>query len=153
MIESRRGGPAPNRRGYTLLEIAGALALIGLTLPPLLSLGAELRSRALVSHAVGEASALLARARWEAVSRGGAEVVFSHDPPRGVLFAPSGDTLGRTARLPPGLGLALSGGRRSARIRYGPLGLGRVSSLTLRFTHGSQDGRLIVSSLGRARRP
>jgi len=64
----------------------------------------------------------------------------------------AGDTV-RTARLSAGgVSMTLSRGRARSRVRFGPLGLGLVSSQTLTFRLAGEERRLVISSLGRVAR-
>lgn len=138
-------------RGFTLLELTVVLLVMGVVLTPLAGKGVELRNRSLVEHAGHRAASLLSRARWVAVSRGGASVEFTTSPPTGRLLGATGDTLAVVDLGGGGVALSLSRGRSTSRIRYGPLGLGIVASQTLVFSHGDSERRLVVSSLGRVR--
>ena len=144
--------PYPSGGGFTIIELTLALVIGMALVVPLLGAGAEARSRALVRHAAESAAALLARGRWAAVTGGGATVEFVAEPPVGHLISQSGDTVLSRRLGRGGVELELSRGRSRARVSYGPMGLGIVSSQTLRFRHGSAEEALIVSSLGRVRR-
>jgi len=137
--------------GFTLLELTVVLLVVGVVLAPLAGKGLELRSRSLVAHATYRAASLLSRARWVAVSRGGASVEFTTSPPAGRLLGSGGDTLVVVDLGDGGVTLSLSRGRSRSRIRYGPSGLGLVASQTLVFSQGGVERRLVVSSLGRVR--
>jgi hypothetical protein len=96
-----------------------------------------------------EVVALLHRAREEAIARGGSELVLRAVPP-GVELLSGADTLARSGlEKAYGVTLGLSGDRAEARLVFGALGLGLVSSQTLRFGRGEVEARLVVSSLGR----
>lgn len=149
-------GPPPgvpaHTAGFTYLELLVLLFVLGVLLPPLVGLGLDLRDRTAVRSAAEDAVALMSRARWSAVTSGGASVEFRTDPPAGWALDRSGDTVLLRRFGPGGIDLALSRGRPSARIRFGPLGLGTVSSQTLVFSRGTQRQSLVISSLGRVRR-
>jgi hypothetical protein len=49
-----------------------------------------------------------------------------------------------------GLILELSRGRSETKLIFGPLGLGRVASQTVRFRKGNAEATLVLSSMGRA---
>lgn len=143
---------APSPAGATLLELLLALALVsvalGLALPPL----GSLRNRSAVSAARESTVALLARARAEALARGGATVELDGPGASAVLRVAGVELarldLGRRWRV----GLELGGGRESAQVVYGPLGLGRVASRTLVFVRGGARAVLTVSAYGRVAR-
>ena len=152
-MDDRLVAPAhPSVVGFTLLEMTLVVAIGVVLLTPLVGLGVDLRSRGLLRNATESAAALLAQARWAAVSRGSASVEFEASPPVGRLLSEDGEILALRDLGAGDVKLHLSRGRGSIRIRYGSLGLGVVSSQTLRFTHGGNEEALIVSSLGRVRR-
>lgn len=140
------------RSGHSLIEVAMVLVIIAALAPPVLGAAGRLRASFLLRRAEEEAARLLADARWIAVGMGGASVVLTADPAGGVVTTPAGDTV-RTAGLGAGgVSLGLSRGRARSRIRFGPLGLGLVSSQTLTFRLAGQERRLVISSLGRVSR-
>ena len=153
---SSSSGPRPSVRrrlaGFTFLELLVLLAVLGVLLPPLSALGIEVRDRAAVRQALEDASALLTRGRWLAVTSGGSSVEFRADPPSGWALDRVGDTVLIRRFGEQGVELELSRGRPGAVIRFGPLGLGMVSSQTLTFSRGDQRQALVVSGLGRVRR-
>lgn len=141
-----------DRYGYSIIEIAMALVILVALTPPLIGSAADLRRSFLLSRAREEAARLFAEARWVAVGEGGAIVVLNADPPWGAVVTNDGDTT-RLAELGEGgVSLRLSRGRPNSRVRFGPLGLGLVSSQTLTFELGGEERRLVVSSLGRVSR-
>jgi prepilin-type N-terminal cleavage/methylation domain-containing protein len=140
-------------RGFTLMELAVVMALLGLTISHLLSTARSQSDRMAVLGAREELVGLLHRARTEAISRGGAEVVLSSSPPSAELLSRE-ETLARTSIGESyGVTLGLSRGRAEVRLSFGPLGLGLVSSQTLQITKGEAEAFLVVSSLGRVTRP
>jgi prepilin-type N-terminal cleavage/methylation domain-containing protein len=139
-------------QGFTLMELALVLALLGLTISHLLSAARYQADRMAVLAAREDLAGLLHRARTEAISRGGAEVVLTTSPPLAELLSGE-DTLARTPIGEAyGVALGLSRGRAEARLRFGPLGLGIVASQTLGITKGEAEAFLVVSSLGRVTR-
>ena len=144
--------PPVSPSGHTLLELVVVLSLFGLAVAQLLPAAGRQRNRMAVLGAREAVAGLLHRARGEAVARGGVEVSFLAEPPLVQLVAP-GDTLERVdLQERYGVTLALSRGRTQARVAFGPLGLGRVASQTLRFQRGGEEVRLVVSALGRVAR-
>ena len=141
------------RHGFTLLELVVVLALLGVAIAELLPAARSQLDRMAVLAAREEVAGLLHRTRGEAMARGEAELVLTSVPPEAELVV-RGDTLAR-ARLEAAYGvtLMLSRGRPEARLTFGPLGLGRVTSQTLRFRRGDAEARLVISSLGRVARP
>ena len=129
-----------------------ALACLAVLTPPLVSSAAKLRTGFRLRQAQEEAARLFAQARWTAVSAGGAIVELTADPPAGLVVSAAGDTVAATRFGGRGVSLRLSRGRSAAQLRYGPMGLGMVSSQTLRFRAGDAERSVVVSSLGRVTR-
>ncbi len=138
--------------GYSIIEIAAVLALLAVLAPPLLGSAARLRTSFCLSRSQEEVARLLVEARWTAIGEGGATVELTADPPWAMLISAAGDTVAEAPLGKGGVALQLSRGRPTARIRYGPLGLGLVSSQTIRFTLAGEERSLVVSSLGRVAR-
>lgn len=141
-----------NRLGYSLIEIAMVLVILAAMAPALIGSAADLRRSFQLSRAREEAARLFAEARWAAVGEGGATVVLNADPPWGAVVTAAGDTTRMTGLGAGGVSLRLSRGRANSRVRFGPLGLGLVSSQTLTFGLGGEETRLVISSLGRVAR-
>ncbi|MYH53505.1 MAG: hypothetical protein F4139_11295 [Gemmatimonadetes bacterium] len=141
-----------DRSGYSLIEIAMVLVILVALAPPLIGSAAGLRRSFMLSRAQEEAARLFAEARWAAVGEGGAIVILNAVPPWGAVVTVAGDTTRLTELGAGGVSLRLSGGRPNARVRFGPLGLGLVSSQTLTFELDDEERRLVVSSLGRVSR-
>ena len=140
------------RAGYSFIEIAVLLAILAVLAPPLLTSAVRLRTSFYLSRSQEEVARLLAAARWAAIGEGGATLELTADPPWGIVVSAAGDTVAAAALGEGGVALQLSRGRPSARVRYGPLGLGLVSSQTIRFTLAGEERSLVVSSLGRVAR-
>lgn len=138
--------------GYSIIEIAAVLALLAVLAPPVLGSAARLRTSFYLSRSQEEVARLLAEARWTAIGEGGATVELTADPPWAMVISAAGDTVAEASLGKGGVVLHLSRGRPTARIRYGPLGLGLVSSQTIRFTLAGEERSLVVSSLGRVAR-
>ena len=141
-----------DRSGHSVIEIAMVLVILLALAPPLIGSAADLRTSFILGRAVEEAARLFAEARWTAVGEGGATVILNTDPPRGAVVTVAGDTTMMTEFGSGRVSLQLSRGRPKARVRFGPLGLGLVSSQTLTFKMGGEERRLVVSSLGRVSR-
>lgn len=138
--------------GYSIIEIATLLAILAALAPPLLSSAIRLRTSFYLRRAQEEAARLFAEARWTAIGEGGATVELGVDPPMGIVVSATGDTVTSAYLGDGGVALQLSRGRPTARVRYGPLGLGLVSSQTVRLTLAGEERSLVVSSLGRVSR-
>jgi len=136
-------------RGFSLIEVVVLLACVAVLLPPLAGSVSQLRRAFLLRQAQEEAARLLSEARWTAVRTGGAVVELVADPPSGTVVSAAGDTVAAALFGEGKVLLALSRGRANARLRFGPMGLGLVSSQTLRFSQGGEERTLVVSSLGR----
>lgn len=150
MYQVRPGGSA--RAGYSIIEIATLLAILAALAPPLLASAVRLRTSFCLSRSQEEAARLLAEARWVAIGEGGATLELTASPPTGVVVSAAGDTVAVADLGEGGVALHLSRGRPMARIRYGPLGLGLVSSQTIRFALAGEERSLVISSLGRVAR-
>lgn len=140
------------RSGYSIIEFAMVLVILAALTPPLAASASKLRTAFVLNRALEEAARLFAEARWVAVGEGGASVVINADPPWGALVTAGGDTVRLTGLGAGGASLRLSRGRATSRVRFGPLGLGLVSSQTLTFELGGERRQLVVSSLGRVSR-
>lgn len=153
-LTSLRAGGAASRRyvtkaGYSLIEVTVALAIIAALAPPVLGAATSLRTSFSLRRSQENAARLLAEARWTAIRDGSAAVEFVASPPAGRVVSATGDTVMAADLGQGGVVLQLSRGRATSRVRYGPMGLGWVSSQTLRFTRADQERALVVSSLGR----
>ena len=140
------------RRGFTLLEIATALAVLGviagLAVPAFRGAGERLAASAAREAVAG----LFARARAEAPLRGGVEVVVEETPPQ-VRIEAGADTVAVVdVGASFGVTLDLGGSLSVARLRYDPLGIGRIASRTLVFEKGDARLLLVVSAYGRVSR-
>lgn len=125
------------------------LALLGVTLSHLLPAARAGMDRMAVHSAREEIVGLFHRMRLEAVAHGGAAIVLRTSPPSAHLVV-AGDTMaGGRLSVHPGLSMVLSRGRSFAELSFGPLGLGRISSQTIRLRKGTEESLLVVSSLGR----
>lgn len=144
-----RRGP---RSGYSIIEIAALLAILAALAPPLLASAVRLRTSFNLRRSLEESARLIAEARWVAIAEGGSTLEFASDPPRGIVISATGDTVAVAGVGEGGVALQLSRGRPTARVRYGPLGLGLVSSQTMRFSLAGEERSLVVSSLGRVSR-
>lgn len=141
-----------SRSGYSIIEIAVLLVVLAALAPPLLSSARKLRTSFYLQRSREEAARLFAEARWTAVTHGGATVELGTDPAHGIVISSAGDTVMAASLDEGGVALALSRGRATARVRFGPMGLGMVSSQTLRFGLAGEERRLVLSSLGRVSR-
>lgn len=157
MHQLRRGSrlgrrTGEGRGGFSLIELMLVLACAAALAPPLAGSAAKLRRDFELRQAQEEAARLLALARWTAAGTGGAVVELVADPPGGVVLSAAGDTVASARFGSGGATLRLSRDRASARLRFGPLGLGLVSSQTLAFSAAGEERLLVVSSLGRVTR-
>lgn len=141
------------RRGHTLFELCAALLLASIAMSALVPAGRALRDRMAVVAAREAVAGLVAEARMEAVTRGGARVRLEAGPWRSWIEI--GDSARAAIALERGLGVvvSLARGRSGTTLEYDALGLGSVASETLRFRRGEQESVLVVSGYGRVRRP
>jgi len=155
----RRGLPAP---GYTLLEVVTVLALLAAALVPTTAGARRIVDRLAVEGAREELVGLVSRARLEGLLRGEARLVITEGPAGIVLSVPrrAPTSVGRdprsVARLDPagayGVRVAISGRARRATLRFGPLGLGSMTSRTVTLHRGRSRAAVVVSTHGRVRR-
>lgn len=146
-----RGRASPSS-GFTLLELITVIALLGLALGELLPAGSHLLDRMAVLGAREAAVGLIHRARMEAIARGGARVVVETSPPAMKIVARASSPAIDEVTFDEGVIMALSGDRESVELTFDAMGVGRVASQTLRFSRGSAQAELVVSSFGRVTR-
>lgn len=142
----------PPSRGFTLLEVAAALLLMGVSLGIAVPRVRALVDRSAVLGAREALVGLVGEARVRAVAHGGATVWIRTRPATALLEA-GGDSV-RLLRLEEDFGVALAfpGTRTQVALRFDGLGLGRVSSETVRITRNGREARMVVSAYGRVRR-
>lgn len=140
------------RAGHTLLEMAVALAIAMALAPPILATAARARASFDLRLTRENAARLFSEARWVAIRDGGATVMLVSDPPQGHLVSATGDTVTAVDLGQRGVELRLSRNRATSRVRYGPIGIGWVSSQTLRFAKSGRERTLVISALGRVSR-
>jgi len=140
---------SPASFGFTLLELATVLVLLGISLTVLFPAGRRQLDHMAVLGAREEVAGLFHRARFEAVAHGGA-VLTLETQPGAVTLSAAGKVVSRVALAEEyRVVFTLSRGRPEAEITFDPLGLGRVASQTLGFFRGGAEARLVVSSYGR----
>ena len=141
--------PAFGSDGFSILELATVLLLMGLSVGSLLPAARHQLDRMAVLGAREEVAGLFHRARFEAVAQGGSAL---HLDSRvvSVTLSAGGVVLDQSGLADEyGISLTLSSGRLQADLTFDPLGLGRVASQTLRFRRGRAETALVVSSFGR----
>lgn len=138
--------------GHTLPELLGALLLVAV-LAALAVPGLRYLEGAVAARAARDALAgLVVRGRAVAAARGGATVVLDLAGRRAWIDADGGapDVLDLGASF--GVTLAVDGrGEDPVRLRFDGLGIGRVTSRTVRVRRGGAEARLTLSSYGRVR--
>ena len=139
-------------RGFTLIEVAVALTLLGLTFATLLPAARLQRDRSAVLAAREVVVGVVARTRARARIQGWAVTVLEVSPPE-VRIEVADSVIQRHRFMQfPGVELSLSGGRQSVRLRFDALGIGRVASQTITLRRGRAEAGLTLSSYGRIRR-
>ncbi len=140
------------RHGFTLLELAGVLALLALTAALSFPLGLGIRERLSVIGAREELVGLITQARGEALRHGGSSLIIISSPPE-IRVEASGEILHRVdVGASWRTDLVLSGGRPSVELRFYASCLGRMAARSVALTRGSAVARLIISAFGRVRR-
>jgi len=135
--------------GFTVLELATVLLLLSLSIGSLLPAARRQLDRMAVLGAREEVAGLFHRARFEAVTHGGAALHLKTGPASATLIA-GGEVVAHAALTDEyGVTLTLSRGHSEAELTFDPLGLGRVASQTLGFLRGRAEAGLVVSSYGR----
>ncbi len=140
------------RRGFTILELAGVLALLAVTASLTFPVGWSVRERLSVIGAREELVGLITRARGVALRHGGSSLIVIRSPAE-IRVEAEGEILhrvdiGATWRTE----LVLSGGRPSFELHFDASGLGRMAARSVTLTRGSAVARLIISAYGRIRR-
>jgi len=148
----RPTSPRAPASGFSLPELTLALLLLGVLLGlaapsvrGLLDQSAVVAAREALVGMVGEA-------RVQALAHGGATLTL-RSAPASVVLSVSGDSLAGLAlgeRF--GVELALSRRREEVGLRFDGLGLGRVSSETIRLTRNGHERGVVLSASGRVRR-
>jgi type II secretory pathway pseudopilin PulG len=147
----RPAPPPSGRAGFTLAELAGALALLAVLLGwglPRLRAGLD---RWAVLGAREALISALSSARATALDRGGSWLVADVERAR-VTWGAGPDSLGWRG-LSEGRGVRLLDGPGvEAVVRFDDLGRGQVASRTFTLVKGSARGGVSLSSYGRVRR-
>jgi hypothetical protein len=144
-------GPSAGGAGFTLLEIAAVLLLLGTAFafisPSLRDYGDREAARVAREVVVG----MISFARAEAVATGGATLVLS--PRSDSVWVEVDGRIVRWADLRGELSVDLEpGGDSPLRLRFGPLGLGRFASRTITVRRREATRSLSLSSYGRVMR-
>ena len=139
-------------RGFSILELVTALALISLGVSTLLPAARRVEERLSVVAAREELVGLIIRARGIAILHGGAVVSLEQKPAGAWITA--GDTIRESIDLRDlrGAELFISGGRPVTELRLDGLGLGRIAASSMTLRRGRALARLVVSTYGRVRR-
>lgn len=139
------------RHGFSLIELVVALLILavmaGIAVPPL----ARMRDAIAVRSARAELAAAVAVARTTAVVAGGATLVMDVPGDAAWIQTPAVQT---HARYDVGTryGVTLHNVRDVAVVlRFDALGIGRMTSSTVRIRRGTSEVALVVSSYGRVR--
>lgn len=137
--------------GVTLPELILCLLLIGLAAQAVVTPAMHQADLLAVRSAREEVIALIQAARAEARSTGEASVVIEDgSDPRLVR---GGDRpFQGAALLSRGVKIEVLGPRSSVTLTFGPMGVARFASASLRLSKRDAESRLVVSSYGRIRR-
>lgn len=140
-------------RGHTLFELTVVLLLMAVLTSSLAPAARRYRDRAAVVAAREITVGLLSRARRTAMTGGSAEVALEAAPARARVLV--GDSVVAQAMLETDLGvrMELGEGRERAIVSFNVMGLGLLASRTIIFRRGDAAATLVVSGLGRVRRP
>ena len=139
-------------RGFTLIEILVCIALLAMLLAVAAPPAFRWRDAAAVSAARDELAAGLGWTRMAAAAHGGAALVL--DPLSGRYSV----RIGTGVEPPPvdlagRYGVAIDPGTSApVAFRYDALGIGRITSRTVRFRRGAAEAGLTISAYGRYRR-
>ncbi len=137
--------------GVTLPEIVFCLLLLGLAVQAVVTPFKHQSDLLVVRGAREEVIALLQRARVEARSTGEAAVVIEEELDPYLVLA-RGEGRASVDLQRRGIRIEVVGARSAVTLRYGPLGVARFGSASLRLVRGDAEARLVVSSYGRVTR-
>lgn len=137
------------RTGFTLPELAMVVLLMNLALAALVPAARSQMDRMATLGAREELAGLLQRARFEAVSYGGAVVRFDADSCTVDLEAGGEVSIRAALQGEYGVEMTLSGDRSESEVFFDQMGLGRVASQTVLLTRGRAEAGIVISSYGR----
>lgn len=139
--------------GTTLIELLLALCLLGILAglaAPALEHGVDVVA---ARAARDELAAAVSRTRSSAVALGGASLIV--DPGHATFWirGAAGDTVLQPVDLfqRHGVDLAASGADGTVELSFDALGIGRMTSRTIRLVRGTAVANVTVSAYGRAR--
>lgn len=147
---SPRSGDAVRRAGLTILELLVVLAIGAIVLSLTLPSARRLKDGWAVTAAREAVVGMVERTRTEALESGGAALTL--DPVGDSLWVVTGDGSVVSLDLVADFDVDLEPGDRPVELAFGPLGIGLLTSRTLRLTRGGARRSLTVSSYGRVRR-
>jgi prepilin-type N-terminal cleavage/methylation domain-containing protein len=139
------------RAGFSIVELALALLILGIMAGIAVPATARARDRIAVGSARTELAAAVAVARSMAIVAGGATLVI--DGPGAVAWI---ETAAQrvTSRHEVGAryGVTLETVRdQPVSLRFDGLGIGRMTATTVRIRRGASEAALVVSAYGRVR--
>lgn len=140
-----------NRRGYTLIELALVLAVIGVAAGVVVGPAGHVRDVLAVRSARAELSGLTAIARSTAILTGGAALVVDIPDGSASIQTLSGERVGDVRDIAARHGVSLEASSSLVRIRYDALGIGRMANAVIRIRAGNVTGTITVSTYGRVR--
>lgn len=148
----RRRSPTRGPIGFTLLELLTVMTLLGLALGEVFPAGKRLLDRMAVLGAREAAVGQFHRARMEAVARGSVRLLVETSPPTMRIETGAPSVVIEEVTFGNRVELKLTRDRGEVTLTFDAMGLGRVASQTLRFSRGTEQAELVVSSFGRVTR-
>lgn len=140
----------PPRTGTSFLELIIVLALLAVLLGICAPATLAWRDGLAVRAARDDLASGFAVARATAAASGGATLVL--DTGAAVFWITAAGSEGPVTDLGARYGVRFDGGGARAEFAYDALGIGRLTSRTLRLRRGTAEAGLTVSAYGRVRR-
>ncbi len=137
------------KSGFTLIELTFTVMIAAVALGLAAPFGTRALDRLAARAARDTVMGFIHQTRIHARLHGGARLRILPDS---VVEVWAGDSL-RARWIGKELHVTIDPGRPdSVNLEWDALGVGRIASRTLKFRRGNAETRLVISSLGRARR-